>query len=345
VLKVLTDLSQHDFESLPILKVECSTWPSTAHLLRDLYCLDNKPQFRSCLTGRDGGNHLDFIAAWCTLESNPRADIHRRGQTPYSAWGVKASPTGLLSCGFQLPDVLLDPTVFVSPVGNGDELSTQDRNEAPLFHFIMTPAATITDIHDDGGLSASWLVQLYGTKVLFSWPGTELNRKHFKDSHAREHGLRVREAIENLEGFKLNILNPGNAVRIDPGMIHAVVSPTNSAIGCWEYVDAKWLDSNDIREEAEWLLGLIRDREHQVTGDDTPRNMYAGVTYGLNLWRCLLENLIHAGNEEREDHLVKVRDLVKWLEGKIPAKYRDRSDCRATENPGGRKSTKRCRRN
>jgi hypothetical protein len=34
-----------------------------------------------------------------------------------------------------------------------------------------------------------------------------------------------------MDGFKVTILNPGNAVCIYPGTIHAVVSPTNSAIG------------------------------------------------------------------------------------------------------------------
>jgi hypothetical protein len=52
------------------------------------------------------------------------------------------------------------------------------------------------------------------------------------------------------DGFKLTLLNPGAAVKLDPGMIHAVISPANSAIGCWEFVDAKWLGSDQIKEGA-----------------------------------------------------------------------------------------------
>jgi hypothetical protein len=47
-----------------------------------------------------------------------------------------------------------------------------------------------------------------------------------------------------MDGFKVTILHPGDAVMMEPGMIHAVVSPTNLAIGCWECMDAIWLDSN-----------------------------------------------------------------------------------------------------
>ena len=59
------------------------------------------------------------------------------------------------------------------------------------------------------------------------------------------------------DGFNVAILIPRYGVDLNPRVIHAVVSPTNSAIGCWEYVDAKRLESNDIRAGAEWDLSLL----------------------------------------------------------------------------------------
>jgi hypothetical protein len=85
------------------------------------------------------------------------------------------------------------------------------------------------------------------------------------------------------DGFKVTILNPLGALKMEPGMIHTVVSPTNSAIGCWEYVNTTWLDSDDIRAGAEWALGLIKSRERPLLSDEMPENMYKGLVYGMNM--------------------------------------------------------------
>ena len=346
MLKILTELSQRAIESLPKFRVECSNLPTAAELIHDIFENPNI-QYRSCLTGEDVGNIHTFLAGWSALEQNPGADINKRNQVPYSAWGVKASMNGLLSCNFQLPEVLLSPTVFISPVGNGDELPLRDRNNRPLFHSILTPAGTISDIHDDGVLLASLLVQLYGIKVLFTWEGTEANREYFRESHGTTHHLRLGEAISKMmDGFKVTILNPGDAVKMESGMIHAVVSLTNSAIGCWEYVDARWFDSNDIRKGAEWVLDLIKSRGKPLPSDEKPEIMYNGLVYGMNMWRCLLQNLVDTGNEGMEQWIVQIRRLVEWLEGQIPMEYigeceMSGSDCHSTERRDRRKGRKR----
>jgi hypothetical protein len=322
VLNILTTLNQRALESLPTFKVKCSTFPTAAHLVHDIFA-DTEVHYRSSLTGADEGNMTVFFAGWNALEQNPGADINNRIQVPYSAWGVKASPNGLQDCNFQLPEVLLQPTTFVSPVGNGHKLLLEDRKDWPLFHSILTPAGNVTDIHDDGVLSASLLVQVYGTKVLFTWPGSEANREYFRDSHGTAHHLRLGDAISKMtDGFKVTILNPLDAVKMEPGMIHAVVSPTNSAIGCWEYVNTTWLDSDDIRAGAEWALGLIKSRERPLLSDEMPENMYKGLVYGMNMWRCLLQNLVDTSHEGAElVQVVQIRRLLEWLERQIPAEY------------------------
>jgi len=59
---------------------------------------------------------------------------------------------------------------------------------------------------------------------------------------------------ETVNDFEITILKPGDAIKLEPGMIHVVFSLTNSAGGRWEYVDAKWFDSR-VREKGEMSSG------------------------------------------------------------------------------------------
>ena len=86
-----------------------------------------------------------------------------------------------------------------------------------------------------------------------------------------------------------------------PEMIHAVVSPTNSAIGSWEFVDA------DMRAGLQCVLDLIRSRAKQLTDGDRQENIYNGLVYGRNLWICLAEILTDAGNEDVKHWVVQIQ--------------------------------------
>ena len=318
-LKVFRKLAQMPLESLPTFKVKFSKLPTSAHLLRYLFA-DNEVQYRSCLTGKDGGGREDFLAGWVALADNPGANINDRIQVPYFAVGVEASANGLLDCGFELPECLRRSDVYVSPVTHGEELRLESRKDPPLFHSIITPAGNISDIHDDSVISTSMLVQLYGYKVLLSWPGTQTNREYFKDCHGTDHDLRLFEAIERMpEGFKVTILKPCVGVKLDPGMIHAVMSPTNSAIGCWEYVDAQWLDGEEIKQGGLWELGLIKKRAGaELPTDQKAKDMYRQLRYGVSMWKCLEKTLVDDGGEEMRGRVKQIESLVACLEQKIP---------------------------
>jgi len=316
-LKVFQKLSQMpSLESLPTVDVKFSTLPTPAHLVRDLYA-DKEVQYRSCLTGRNEGNIVDFSAGWNALADNPGADINYRIQAPYLAVGVKASENGLLDCGIELPDVLLQSDVYVSPVTHGEKV---DCNSDPLFHSIITPAGTITDIHDDSVISASFLVQLYGYKVFFSWPGSPNNREFFKDCHGRDHDLRLLEAIERMSGLKVTILKPGIGMELLLGMIHAVLSPTNSAIGCWEYVNAQWLDSDEIKEGGLWELNLLAKRAAaKLPVDQKTEDMYRQLSSGVDLWECLKERCLKENKDVGASQRVEqIQDLISLLKPQIP---------------------------
>lgn len=315
VLNLLKKIADSGYKSLETFKIECRTVPGVHHLVRDIFDNENI-HLRDTRTGRNAGSKCDFFAAWEALKDNPGADINDRLLTPYSAWGVKAKENGLLACGLRPPQFLLDPGVFISPVGNGEELPLASKDELPCFHSIITPAGTITDVHCDCDIAASLLVQLYGTKVLFSWPGTKANRDYFQHSVGIDHHLRLPEAVSKMtEGFKFTILKPGDAVVLEPGMIHAVVSPENSAIGCWEYVDEKWFDNDDIKEGAEWIVNSIKSRGPQLPTDESKEEIYNPLRYGLSMWKCLLQNL---QERQRRKYVEGIRDFVEWLEKELP---------------------------
>src|SRR2546423_12209788 len=67
VLKMLTDLNQCEIESLPVSKVKCSTLPTAAHVVHDIFA-DDDIHYRSCRTGKNEGTRETFLAAWVLLE-------------------------------------------------------------------------------------------------------------------------------------------------------------------------------------------------------------------------------------------------------------------------------------
>jgi len=119
--------------------------------------------------------------------------------------------------------------------------------------------------------------------------------------------------------LKVTILSPGVGVKLWPGMIHAVLSPNNSAIACWEYVDAQWLENDDIEKGGLWELDLLGKRERaKLPVDEKVENMYRQLRYGVSLWRCLQEQLIEEGGEDVSDKVDQIQRLVDALEPRIP---------------------------
>jgi len=296
--------------------------PTVGNILCDIIANDDI-QYRNPVTKKAEGNTFDFINAWMLLHDNPGADTTKPPGTPITAWGVKASPKGVGFCNFQPPEALREPTVFISPVGNCDEFCPNTTDEQPLFHSIITPATTVSDIHDDGALIANFLVQLYGVKVLFSWPGTTANRKFFRDYHGRDHFLVLGDAISKMDGLKLTFLNPGDGVNLEPGMIHALISLTNSAIGSWEYVDAEWFDTDEIRKGTKWLLDLIKTRQQPLANEVAVAELYKPIIYGMNMWRAMLKRLDNTRDELSERRKQRIQEFVKWLQSEIPREYVD----------------------
>jgi hypothetical protein len=77
------------------------------------------------------------------------------------------------------------PTIFIR----------KDREGNPRLTTTVTPAGQITSPHIDGTLMGSFLVALFGFKVVFEWPPTAHNLQWMSSRHCVNRGKDVEKAI------------------------------------------------------------------------------------------------------------------------------------------------------
>jgi hypothetical protein len=262
-LEILDRLQQLQFGSLPTGNLAFSSSLSPAHIIRDLY-VQQKPRYRNQLLDIDEDKALfcDFVAGWVALAHDPAADVTDVSQTPYAASDIPASDQGLEACGIQRPDIFNDMDICVRPIDLTDEFSK------PRLTTTLSPAGSITDPHIDGTGSGLLLLQLFGTKILFTWPASSENLKWMNDRHGIKKGpLKLLQAIDELTEMCVNVLNAHESVELAPGMIHAVMSPNNSAIAGWDFVNARWLLSKDVERQMLWESGLAKKQQDGILGE------------------------------------------------------------------------------
>ena len=80
----------------------------------------------------------------------------------------------------------------------------------------------------------------------------------------------VDEAIQELEGVKLCVLGVARE-------FHAVMSPCNSAVTGWEFVDCSWFDDACLKLTANWELDLIETRRKFPLPSQDPIEDMIGV--------------------------------------------------------------------
>jgi hypothetical protein len=244
-------------------------------------------------------------------------------QTPLIAWNVPASEYGLEQCRIDLPPTLLEHDVFVSPVCMGSKLLPDYRKKPALFHTIIKPAGTLIDIHDDGPLTANALIQIVGHTVLLTWHGTDSNRRFFEPFHCTQHPFILSRALDSMTGLKVTILNPGVGVIMDAGMIYGEMSRDTSATGGWVFVKAEWLlRNNEIQNGCSREVHLIKTRMAQPLGmDDDVCSMIHVMEYGMNMWKCLLENMKDEMTwNDAFESIREIEDLIRHLDPKLMVK-------------------------
>jgi len=82
------------------------------------------------------------------------------------------------------------------------------------------------------------------------------------------------------------VLKARQTVKFEPGMIHAVMSPNNSAIAGWDYVKGEWLEAEHVQRQMLWEAGLGKQQKLGLLAGD----LYDLTRYldgDLELWSLL----------------------------------------------------------
>jgi hypothetical protein len=228
----------------------------------------------------DDSLFCDFVAGWTALAHDPAADVTDLSQVPYAASDIPASERGLGTCGIGPPKFFDDEDICVRPENVGDPKSE------PRLTTTISPAGSITDPHIDGTGSGLFLVQLFGTKLLFTWPATSENLRWMDDRHGIKRGpLKLLNAIDEMSEMCVTPLTAHQTVELAPGMIHAVMSPNNSAIAGWDFVNARWLESHDVQRQMLWETHLAKKQHDGLLGDRYSFRRY--LNDDIALWNLL----------------------------------------------------------
>jgi len=121
-------------------------------------------------------------------------------------------------------------------------------------------------------------------------------------------------AVKTWPGLNWAILQePGQYVMMEPGQIHAVVSPVNSAVTGWSFVLSDWLRSRKLSEMMNWEMNVIEDRlKEPEIGADSPfisGGPAEGISHDLDLWTMWLESGVL--DAELRSMLKTLRDEMK----------------------------------
>jgi hypothetical protein len=88
------------------------------------------------------------------------------------------------------------------------------------------------------------------------------------DQHGVKRGpLKLLRAIDELSEMRVNVLTTHKSVELTPGMIHAVMSPSNSAIAGWDFINARWLSSDDVQRQMLWEVDLFAKQSAGLLGE------------------------------------------------------------------------------
>jgi hypothetical protein len=214
------------------------------------------------------------------LAQNAGADVTDGVQTPYSASDILALPDGLGRCGLEPPEPLCHPNIIVRPN------ESPNSNSGPKLTTTISPIGSISDPHIDGCGTGLFLVQLFGEKLLLTWPASAHNLQWMEDRHGIKRGpLKLLDAIDELTGMSVNLLHKFESVELEPGMIHAVMSLSPSAIAGWDFANTSWLNNSDLARQMLWEAGMAK---RQKLGDLSDRyNMGHYVEEDIKLWELV----------------------------------------------------------
>jgi hypothetical protein len=278
---VFDKLSGLEFGKLPTALIELKSEVTPAHIFHDLYH-QSQPRYRNQFrdVDVDGLPFYDFVAGWVALAQDAGADVTDAVQIPYSASDILALPDGLGRCGFGPPEPLCRPNIIIRP--NEDPNS----NSGPKLTTTLSPIGSISDPHIDGCGTGLFLVQLFGEKLLFTWPASTHNLQWMEDRHGIKRGpLKLLDALDELSGMSVNMLHKFESVELEPGMIHAVMSLSPSAIAGWDFANILWLENSDLKRQMLWEAGMAKKQRLGGLSDRYNIGRYVGED--IRLWELV----------------------------------------------------------
>jgi hypothetical protein len=221
--------------------------PTSMHIIEDISDTDT---FYHGITMQriKNATFKDFLYGWLNM-GDSGDPLEAR---PYVAMDVQCeSPIGLQKCMDGLPMTLKSDDVMVYRTEDGTSYSFKD---------VITPALTISRPRVNGyGVGQVFLVA-YGVQLVLSWDDSPEVRKIFGELIGSEKVDYTWNAVKSWPGLKWSVLHVGEYVNFLPGTIHAVLSPVNSAVCSWSYMDKSWMKSGTLRDMLTWELDLVEKR-------------------------------------------------------------------------------------
>jgi hypothetical protein len=194
----------------------------------------------------------DFLYGWLNMgDSGDPLEF-----PPYVAMKVQCeSPRGLQKCMDGLPFALRANDVMVCRAEDGTSHSFED---------VITPALTISGPHVNGYGVGQVLLVPYGAQLVLWWDDSPEVRNIFGELDGSDKVDYTWNAVKSWPGLKWSILHAGEYITMLPGIIHAILSPVNSAVCGWNYMEKSWMKSGILRDMLTWELELVEKRIKKI---------------------------------------------------------------------------------
>jgi hypothetical protein len=294
------------------------TLPTTAELWKDL---ENHEEFYEGIQGKidEDMNEQTFIKDWSNMEDcgNPIFDEH----TPYSAFNIVCrSEKGIRNClKERLPEILI----------NNDVVIDKNSDGSPQLSLIISMRGTVTRPHVDGCGSDQILLQAYGCKIVFWFERCEELKEEFSRLHCTSRGNYTWIAITEWPGMRWSILTPGEFLNIKAGQIHCVLSPSNSAVCGWKFMETTLEEIDVFKKMMTWEMDIVEHRLKKRSVDlEGCHQMIAVMKDEIRLWKISLEKELTKEVKLKLTQLVKeVSSRVMKLKKQIEAMQRKKNLC------------------
>ena len=177
------------------------------------------------------------------------------------------------------------------------------KDGCPLLYSVITPAGTITCPHCDNTGSGHIILLTYGIKLVLWWDCDPEVLKYYGDIHCLKKGQLSLNAVKTWPGLKWAILDePGQYLIMEPGQIHAVLSPVNSAVSGWSFAISDWIENGKLGKMMDWEMTLVEKRlENPEIGFDSPfisGGPVETMSNDLELWEMWLNSGVLSGQSE-----------------------------------------------